>query len=150
MHLCRVILAAGSILYYLRESYPPPPPRPCTLSTTCCSESICFSSPLYPSTCLPFRPRAEATHFHLFSSLSRLLTPLAINDYSLPLFCRNRNLFTATPSDPASRAQKPVSCHGRRHLAAQPAILCAAQGKGSRLSGGTGFDSLSANWAMLL
>jgi len=43
-----------------------------------------------------------------------------------------------------------VSQRGRGHLAAQPAFLHAARGKGSRLDGGTGLDSPAASWAMLL
>lgn len=116
----------------------PPPWRPPALLTA----SACFFLP-YTSTCLPLHPRAAATYSYLFPTQAglsprwkpRIIPSPAPKYQPLPICC-----LRASPQRP----------RGRRRAAAPPAILCAARGKGSRLSGGTAFGSPAANWAMLL
>lgn len=147
LHLCRVIWTAGAVLCYPRESHS-------TWNTTQSSNSS-FPYPHFLHKNLPSPPpqgssrRQQPTH--PFSLLRYAAQPMSNQRlFPLSLTPRNSKLFPSAPSKPGRKAPRPVSRHGRRHLAAEPAILCAAQGKGSQLNEGTGFDAPAANWAMLL
>lgn len=120
-----------------------PPETPPTLLTA--------SSHIHASctrACLPHHPKATAGSSNPltpFPFIVMLSSPWAANDYSLSLSPQKEQTLSI-----CSLRARPVSWCGRRHLAAQPAILFAAPGKGSQMNVGTGFDTPAAKWAMLL
>lgn len=124
------------------------PSHPYTLSTTCSSNSICLSLPSLHKQLLSPSPQGSSNPLSPFPSLGRLLPSLATKNYSLPppeIAASSHLLPLSHPAEPGGQR---TGMGGGVWLLIQPSHSLRCPGK--RFNRGTGLDSLSANWAMLL